>query len=126
MALPLRSTIAVAGLALAGTLVLPTAAGATDGHEPGPRAERVCDRAPLAEGRLNRALQRIDGDADTRGSLEWLSAKRDEAEAEDRTHLVTILDNRITSRTAAREFVVARQTEVAAIAELCADHGLGQ
>ncbi|MEL7156515.1 MAG: hypothetical protein AAFN30_07945 [Actinomycetota bacterium] len=122
---PRRATIVAAGLALAGTLILPTAAGAHEGHEPGPRAERVCNRVPAVEARLDRALGRIDGDAETRGSLEWLAAKRTEAEADGRVHLVDIIDNRITSRTAARAFIVARQDEVADIAGLCADHGLG-
>lgn len=121
----IRSLIAIGGLALAGTLAVPTAAGAHEGHEPGPRAERVCNRVPVVEARLDRALNRIDGDAHTRGSLEWLAVKRDQAEAAGREHLVDIIDNRIASRTAARAFIVVRQDEVADMAALCADHGLG-
>lgn len=116
---------ALAALVVAPSLAFATPAAAHDMPDDlRPRLEAVCARVPIAEDRIERLLTRIDGDESTRGSLARLEARRQRAADEDRDDAQLVLTNRIATRTAARDLLVARQTEVATISELCDEHSV--
>lgn len=113
------------------SLVAVTAAlslGATAAHAQGapsaddvrPRVERACARIPNLETRIERAIERINGDASVRGSLEWLDARIAAAEEAGRTDLATALTNRRAVRVATLDVLELRQANLAEFAELCA------
>jgi hypothetical protein len=90
-----------------------------------PRMERACERVPRAQERVEQVLARLRADASVPGSLAFLEARIERARAKDRTQLVTLLENRLAVRTAAVDVLEARQTQLADLAELCAELGLG-
>ena len=96
------------------TMAMPSAAHAQDsGDELRPRLERACLRIPNIEIRTANLIERLNGDASVRGSLAWLQAKIDKAEAEGREQLVTVLENRLAVRTQTLEVRRAAPGEAA-------------
>jgi hypothetical protein len=86
----------IAGLvALVGVVTVPAVAqtAETQGHRP--RVERFCEDIPAHEERISERLARIQGDADTRGSIAWLEGKKAEAEEAGRENLATMIGHRI-------------------------------
>jgi hypothetical protein len=86
----------IAGLvALVGAFAVPALAqtAETQGHRP--RVERFCENIPVHEERISERLARIQGDADTRGSIAWLEGKKAEAEEAGRDNLATMIGHRI-------------------------------
>ncbi|MEM7342071.1 MAG: hypothetical protein AAF467_25750 [Actinomycetota bacterium] len=116
---------AVVATAATASILLFTGPAAADDmpDELRPRVEAICARVPVAEDRVDRLLARIDGDESVRGSLARLEARLQRAEDDGRIDAATVLTNRITTRTAARELLAARQNEIHVIADLCAEHG---
>jgi hypothetical protein len=128
-----RHGVALAiGTLTIGMLVGPTAASATAPAESpaasatdlGPRLERACLRIPNLQIRTDRLAERLQGSADTRGSLLWLQAQIDRAEADGRDQLVTVLENRLAVRTATVDVLELRRTELADLAARCAELGV--
>jgi hypothetical protein len=119
-------------------MLVPTAAGASeDGTDTiaattgddlpaqlRPRLERACLRIPNLEIRTGNLLERLNGDETVRGSLAWLQTRIDEASAAGRDQLATVLENRLAVRTQSIEVLELRQTELTALRQLCADHGV--
>lgn len=113
-------------------LIVPTAAQAasttTDTasatRELPPRYERACLRIPNLQLRTTNLITRLNGDASTRGSLLWLQAQIDDAEAKGRTQLTTVLENRLKVRTQSLEVLTSRQDRLTKLADLCRGHGV--
>jgi hypothetical protein len=101
-----RSTRWQGGLAVlvatAGLLL--TAAGtatADEGTEPSPPRSQsaLCThRIPAVLDRIERVTDRINGDAQTRGSTAWLKAKSEQARSAGFTALADLLDTRVQAR----------------------------
>jgi hypothetical protein len=102
------TALSAGGLAV-GLALTPMAAGAAPADVTLPsggvlekRVDRFCDRVPQLIVRADKAQARISGDADTKGSLAWLKARRAKAEAKKGKHherVVKRLDRRIERRT---------------------------
>lgn len=124
-----RSLIPVAAIAGALTAIIsvtPAAASAaapSDG-ELGPRLERACLRVPNLEVRTANLIERLEGDATTRGSLAWLQAQIDKATSRNRTDLVEVLQNRLAVRQQTLVVLQQRQAGLPALRQFCIDHGV--
>lgn len=116
---------ALASLCAIVTMAMPTAAHAQDtGSELRPRLERACLRIPNIQIRTDNLIERLNGDASVRGSLAWLQAKIDKAQAEGRDQLVTVLENRLAVRTQTLEILEQRQLKLPELKQKCIDHGV--
>ena len=117
--------VGLASVCAVATMAMPSAAHAQDtGDDVRPRLERACLRIPNIEIRTSKVIERLTGDASVRGSLAWLQAKIDKAEAEGREQLVTVLENRLAVRTNTLEVVEHRQAKLPALKQKCIDHGV--
>jgi hypothetical protein len=116
---------ALASLCAVATMAMPSAVHAQDtGDDLRPRLERACLRIPNIEIRTGNLIERLTGDASVRGSLAWLQAKIDKAEAEGREQLVTVLENRLAVRTQTLEVLEQRQAKLPELKQKCIDHGV--
>jgi chromosome segregation ATPase len=112
------------GLALTGA---PTASAATvpdDGvlHQ---RLEAFCTRVPQLVERAEQARPRLAGDAGTKGSLEWLKARVEKAEGEQRQAAVRRLERRLERRTQRAERLPERIEKLKQAQAECTASGLG-
>jgi hypothetical protein len=119
-------TGAATAAAAAAILVVPSAAhAAAPAQDDLPvRFERACLRIPNLELRTANLIERLNGDASTRGSLAWLQVQIDEATAKGRTQLVTVLENRLAVRTLSLDVLVQRQRALADLKAICIDKGV--
>lgn len=115
---------ALASLCAVAAMAMPSAVNAQDTGELGPRLERACLRIPNLEIRTSNVIERLNGDATVRGSLLWLQAQIDRAEAAGREQLVTVLENRLAVRTKTLEVVEQRQARLPELKQKCIDHGV--
>ena len=116
---------ALASLCAVATMAMPSAVHAQDtGDDLRPRLERACLRIPNIEIRTSNLIERLNGDATVRGSLLWLQAQIDKAEAAGREQLVTVLENRLAVRTQTLEVVEQRQARLPELKQKCIDHGV--
>jgi hypothetical protein len=93
---------AAAGTPSAAATALP------DGDRLERRRDLLCARVPNAVDRTQQRITRLAGDASVRGSLAWVSARVDEAEAAGRDELATTLRNRLAFRRELAEFLPQR------------------
>jgi|1186.fasta_scaffold1164868_1 hypothetical protein len=63
------------------------------------RVTTFCNRVPDLLKRVDKASERISGDADTKGSLEWLKARKAKAESNHHPRVVKRIERRIERRT---------------------------
>ena len=125
MAVPLRPAMAaVASLVAAATMTIPSVAGAHNVDGVRPRLQRVCNRVPRIELRMDRVLRQLDGDETVRGSLAMLEDRQATAEEDGREDRATVLANRLAARTRGRKLIMDRQDEVATLRQMCIDHGV--
>lgn len=115
----LSAAVMTAGVAL----TVPTAAHAETRELPA-RYERACLRIPNLQLRTTNIIDRLNGDASTKGSLAWLQAQIDDATAKGRTQLVTVLTNRLAVRTQTLEVLTQRQVRLTNLAERCRNHAV--
>ena len=116
---------AVASLCAVAAMAMPSAVHAQDtGDDLRPRLERACLRIPNIEIRTNGLIERLNGDATVRGSLLWLQAQIDRAEAAGRDQLVTVLENRLAVRTQTLEVLERRLERLPELKQKCIDHGV--
>jgi hypothetical protein len=115
--------LTLAGLAVAGTtaVVVPTVASAAPADAHG-RLELACARVPNLTLRVDNAIDRLQADATTIGSLAWLQAQIDKATTQGRTELVTVLQNRLAVRRAKLDLLQARTAALAEIGKICDAH----
>ena len=85
------------------------------------RADRLCDRVPRLQHRVDRVLDRIQGDADRRGSIAWLEERAQRAAGEGHDDLATFLEHRATIRTARIDVLEARLDALVAAASWCGE-----
>lgn len=116
---------AVSFLAL-GSLLAGAGAAVADGGTPsghaarsGDGAQALCKRVPKIEKRVERALERINGDADERGSLARLEQRVAAAEDAGHTEVHTFLNNRLTARKTLKTTLEQRGKDVAAVKTWC-------
>ena len=132
-----RTRLAAAATAVvaAGAPAVPTAASAASTEEPAaepsaadaeirPRLERACKRIPNLTVRTTNLMERLQGDAETRGSLAWLEARIVRAEEAGRADLVTVLENRLAVREAALPVLELRIDALAELEAFCVDKGV--
>lgn len=127
----MHTSLRAAGLAaavLASTVLGAGAASAdvsTDSsYEIPPRVERACLRIPNLTMRAENVLARINGDADTIGSLLWLDKRIARAEDNGREELAEFLTNRRAVREASIEVLELRLVMLADLGELCEEAGV--
>lgn len=119
------AVVLTAGAALMVPSAAQAASATTDTTRELPvRYERACLRIPNLQIRTNNLITRLNGDASVRGSLAWLQAQIDDANAKGRTQLATVLENRLAVRTQSLDVLAQRQERLANLAERCRNHGV--
>ncbi|MFF3247323.1 hypothetical protein ACFYWY_27190 [Streptomyces sp. NPDC002870] len=118
-----------AALALtSATALLATAAGTASagGGTPSPDtaptgdgAQALCKRVPKIEKRLERALDRLDGDATQRGSIARLAKRVENAKAAGHTEIETFLNDKLTFRRSLVPTLEKRQKDLVAVKTWC-------
>jgi hypothetical protein len=120
------ATFVVPSVASAATTTTP-ASPATPADTPKElpaRYQRACLRIPNLQIRINNFIERLNGDASTRGSLLWLQAQIDSAKSKGRTQLATVLENRLKVRQQTLVVLDQRQERLTKLLELCRKHGV--
>lgn len=102
--------------ALAATPGLPNTLGPEQRQE---RLDLACARVPNLTARVGSVLARIQGDADTVGSIAWLESRAAEARANGRDGLAELIENRIAVRTERIDVLVIRLDNLAEAAAAC-------
>lgn len=74
---------------------------------------------PESHYRVENVLARINGDADTVGSIAWLETKADAAREHGRDDLAEFIENRIAVRTARIDVLEIRLDNLAEAAAAC-------
>jgi division protein CdvB (Snf7/Vps24/ESCRT-III family) len=121
----LAGTAAVAVLALSTGTAHAEDNGTGTSSGKAARLAKVCAKVPTIEGRIDAAITRLQGDASVQGSLAWLQVKLDKANAAGRTQAISVLENRMQVRTQTLALLQTKQQNLAKIAQVCADNGLG-
>ena len=85
------------------------------------RLDVICGRVPRLTERVENALARIQGGADTRGSILWLEEKAVDARRRGYDDLASYLESRIAIRTERIDVLQLRLEWLAEVAEICAD-----
>ncbi|MFI7216460.1 hypothetical protein [Micromonospora maritima] len=114
-------TAAATGAALVAVPSLP--AGAAEGSPAQDRARLLCSRVPNLQIRADKLVVRLQAGADTPGSVAWLKARADQARANGREELATVLDNRVVVRTNLLPVLKNQQQNLPKVAQWCAEHG---
>ncbi|MCF3147491.1 hypothetical protein [Streptomyces platensis] len=123
----------LAGLALAGSLLAtagPANAAGTDSPASAPAAtapktghkghgKSLCERVPHIEKRLNKALDRLNGDARTRGSIARMEARVKKAHAKGHEEVATFLQDRLTHRKELKPDLTRKLRDLKAVATWC-------
>ncbi|MGW2818470.1 hypothetical protein [Streptomyces sp. NPDC001415] len=126
----------VAAAALAATAVLTVTApsafadstpsqAATAKAPTGDGAKGICKREPKTEKRIERALNRLGGGADTLGSVARLQQRVDNAKKEGHTAIATYLDHKLTYRKGLVTTLQQRQKDLKDVASWCASNNNG-
>jgi len=120
------ATFVVPSVASAATTTTPStpAAPADTPKELPARYQRACLRIPNLQIRITNFIDRLNGDATTRGSLLWLQAQIDNAKSKGRTQLATVLENRLKVRQQTLVVLNKRQERLTKLLELCRNHGV--
>jgi hypothetical protein len=102
--------------AFAATAALANTVGSEQRQE---RLDLACARVPNLTARVENVLARIQGDADTVGSIAWLENKAAEARENGREQLAGLIENRIAVRTERIDVLVIRLDNLAEAAAAC-------
>ena len=97
----------------------PAMAATTDPGQRQQRLDRACARVPNLTTRVEKVLARINGDAETRGSIAWLETKADQARDNGREQLAELIENRIAVRTERIDVLEIRLDNLAEAAAAC-------
>ena len=84
------------------------------------RVTKFCARVPDLRKRADRAQTRISGDANTKGSLEWLKARQARAESNDHDRVAARIERRIERRTKRLAALPDRKQNLADAQDECA------
>ena len=119
------ATFVVPSVASAATTTTPSTPAPADAPKELPaRYQRACLRIPNLQIRITNFIDRLNGDATTRGSLLWLQAQIDNAKSKGRTQLATVLENRLKVRQQTLVVLNQRQERLTKLLELCRNHGV--
>jgi hypothetical protein len=134
-----RRTWAVIAVAMAALMGLSGAFGAASANADSPspststssstdalnpaRAKKVCARLPKVTAKVDKALSRIQGGADTKGSVAWLNAKAAKADTDGKTALANVYRARAKARTDRVTVLQDRKTALAQTASWCKSAG---
>jgi hypothetical protein len=80
----------------------------------------ICHRVPKLEQRIDKALDRLNGDAHTRGSIARLEQRVKNARANHRDAVATFLQDRLTHRKELKPYLMRERTDLKAVAAWCA------
>lgn len=134
-----RRTATAVAACVFGVLAVPSVVGAapvaatapaapqatvTVDDEIGIRLNRACLRIPNLQIRTDNLLTRIEGDAETRGSLLWLEVQIERARTAGWDQLATVLENRLEVRRATVPVLRQRQEILVRLAEWCVELGV--
>lgn len=112
--------LGAAGAASAdGTGTRPSGAPTGDG------AKALCKRAPKIDKRIDRILDRLNGDASQRGSIARLEQRVANAKSAGHTEIENYLDNRLAFRRSLVPTLEGRQKDLADVEKWCAGHDDG-
>ncbi|BDM69547.1 hypothetical protein HEK616_30340 [Streptomyces nigrescens] len=89
--------------------------GQGNGHGKG-----ICHRVPKLEKRIDKALDRLNGDAHTRGSIARMEQRVKNARAKHRDAVATFLQDRLTHRKELKPTLTRERTDLKAVAAWCA------
>ncbi|MFI6768691.1 hypothetical protein [Streptomyces sp. NPDC050355] len=128
-----RPKSAVAGVlaafALTGSLLATAgpANAADDGPAPaatasqsGGKGKGLCSRVPRIEERINKALDRLNGDAHTRGSIARMAERVKKAHAKNHDAVATFLQDRLTHRKELKPTLTRKLRDLKAVSAWCA------
>ncbi|MFD9209645.1 hypothetical protein ACFVZM_25655 [Streptomyces sioyaensis] len=123
----------LAGLALAGSLLAtagpasaadsdspasaPTATAPKTGHKG--NGKSLCERVPNVEKRINKALNRLNGDATTRGSIARMAVRVHKAHSKGHEEVATFLQDRLTHRKELKPNLTRQLRDLKAVATWC-------
>lgn len=85
------------------------------------RLDQACARVPDLTTRVENVIDRINGDADTVGSLLWIGERIDAARDNGRDDLADFLENRQEIRRERVDLLELRLDALAEAAQMCAD-----
>ncbi|WP_432092453.1 hypothetical protein [Streptomyces sp. bgisy100] len=86
---------------------------------------RLCERAPRIEQRIERALRRLKGGPEVRGSVARLTERAEKAEKAGNTEIATFLNHKLTFRKSLVPTLEKRQKDLAEVEKWCATRGKG-
>jgi len=130
----IRRLAAIGAIATAMSLAGAAPALAADpSGDPGPnptatgeRAKKLCGRLPQLLARIDKALARLQGGADTPGSVEFVKKRAEKARANGNTDLATALDSRAKARADMIPVLQKRKAEgLPKLTDWCTSHGYG-
>lgn len=127
----------LAGLALAGSLLATAGSAHAADDNPasaptskatataptqhtGHKGKGLCSRVPQLEKRINKALDRLNGDAKTRGSIARMEARVNKAHAKHHDAVATFLQDRLTHRKELKPDLTRKLRDLKAVSAWCA------
>jgi hypothetical protein len=113
-----------AGAAVAETS--PTPAPTATAAPEGDGAKALCKRLPKIDRRIDRALKRLEGGADVKGSIARLQQRVDNAKKAGHEEIATYLQDRLTFRKSLVATLQQRQKDLAGVKTWCADNDNGK
>ncbi len=97
------------------------APAATTSHSGGKgKGKGLCSRVPQIEKRINKALDRLNGDAHTRGSIARMEERVKKAHAKNHDAVATFLQDRLTHRKELRPTLTRKLRDLKAVSAWCA------
>jgi hypothetical protein len=115
-----RRILIVIGLAaLMAISATPAVAATAESEQLHERLDLACARVPNLTARVENVLARIQGDADTVGSIAWLETKAADARRNGREQLAGLIENRIAVRTERIDALEVRLDNLAEAAVAC-------
>lgn len=88
-------------------------------HGAGDGARALCKRAPKIDKRLTKALHRLQGNADVRGSVARLEKRVTKAKAAGHNEVETFLSHKLAHRKSLVPTLQQRQKDLAKVASWC-------
>ncbi|MEU6328873.1 hypothetical protein ABZ851_16610 [Streptomyces sp. NPDC047049] len=115
------SLLATAGPANAANAGSPASAPAATSPKTGHKGhgKSLCERVPHIEKRINKALDRLNGDASTRGSIARMEARVKKAHSKGHDEVATFLQDRLTHRKELKPNLTRKLRDLKAVATWC-------
>ncbi|TJZ42224.1 hypothetical protein FCH28_34980 [Streptomyces piniterrae] len=83
------------------------------------KGKGICARVPRLEKRIDRALARLNGGVHTRGSIARMEQRVKNARAKDHDEVATFLQDRLTRRKQLKPGLTRQRGDLKAVAEWC-------